>query len=97
VFWISVGYELFHVFVQLLVYVDLFNWDNVKLNVCYHLQFNQFNIYTGPFDDTYLTHDVTILMTGLVLVFTQRDGVLNITIYEGFKYVHVMIPVLFHL
>jgi hypothetical protein len=36
-------------------------------------------------------------LTGLVLVFTQRDGVLNITIYEGIKYVHVMIPVLFHL
>jgi hypothetical protein len=97
VIWKSVGYEKLHVFVQLIEYDEQFNWDKVKLKDCYHHQFNQFSIYTGPIEDTYLTHDVTILMTGLELDFTQRDGVLNITIYEGIKDDHVKIPELFHL
>jgi hypothetical protein len=53
---------------------------------------SQLSTYTGPIKDTWLPHDGKVLMTKMELDFTQRDGVLNITISEGVKDDHTGRP-----
>jgi hypothetical protein len=81
--WKSENYKELHVFVQLIEYDKTFSWDKIKLKDYYQRCTNQLSTYTDPIRDTWLIFDGTVLMTELELDFTQRDGVLNITISEG--------------
>jgi hypothetical protein len=90
--WKSEGYENFHVSVQLIKHDEILLWHTTKIGMYYQRYTNQFSTYTGPTKDTWSLDDGTVLMTRLELDFTQRDGVLSITISEGVKDNHTKIP-----
>jgi hypothetical protein len=81
--WKSEGYRKFCVFVYLVKYDDWCFWNKIKTEEYYQRYTSRLNTYTGPIEETWLLDDDTVLMTGLELDFTQRDGVLNIVISEG--------------
>jgi hypothetical protein len=83
--WKSEGYKKFFVFVHLMEYDKWFDWDRINLKECYQRYASQFCTYTNPIKNTWLIYNDTALMTELELDFTQRDGVLNITISEGIR------------
>jgi hypothetical protein len=90
--WKSEGYKNFCVFVHLIECNKWPYWDEIRLEEYYQRYADQLSTYTGPIKDTWLIHDGTVLMTELDLDFTQRDGVLNITISEGSKDEHAKRP-----
>jgi hypothetical protein len=81
--WKSEGYEKFSVFVHLIEDDKQFYWRKATLGEYYQRYASQLCTYTGPIKNTWLIPDGTVLVTELELDFTQRDGVLNITISEG--------------
>jgi hypothetical protein len=83
--WKSEGYKKFRVFLKLIECDRTFYWNNSKLERYYRKYRSQLGTYTDPIKDTWLIYNGTVLMTELELNFTQRDGVLNITISEGVK------------
>jgi hypothetical protein len=83
VIWKSEGCKRFRVLVHLIEYDEPIKWKEIKLEEYYQRRASQLSAYNGPIKDTWLMHDGTVLMTRLELNFTQRDGVLNITISEG--------------
>jgi hypothetical protein len=91
--WKSEGYKKLRIFVQLVRCYKFLHWDKIKLEEYYQRYVNQFSPYTGPIKDTWLTDDGAVLMTKLELDFTQRDGVLNITISEGIGNDHTRRPI----
>jgi hypothetical protein len=90
--WKSEGYKKFYVFMHILECNNWVKWDEIKLDEYCQRYARQLCTYTGPIEDTLLTPDGTILITRLELDFTQRDGVLNITISEGVKDDHTRRP-----
>jgi hypothetical protein len=90
--WESEGYKKFRAFVHLIECDKWFYWSGVLLEEYYQKCVNQFSTYTGPIEDTWLIPDGTVLMTILELDFTQRDGVLSITISEGTSDDHTKRP-----
>jgi hypothetical protein len=92
VVWKSEGYRNFRAFVRLIEYDEKFCWNIDRLKECYQRYTSQLSTYAGPVRDTWLVHGVTVLITGLELDFTQRDGVLNITISEGSENEHARRP-----
>jgi hypothetical protein len=89
--WKSEGYKKFRLFLQLIDCDQTFSWKKIYQYEYYQRYTNQCNTYTGPIKDTWLIHDGTVLMTRLELDFTQRDGVLNVTISEGIRDHHTKI------
>jgi hypothetical protein len=81
--WKSESYKKFRVFVHLIEYDKAFYWDKLNPKEYYQRYANQFSTYTGPIKDTWLMPDGTVLATELELDFTQKDGVLSVTISEG--------------
>jgi hypothetical protein len=90
--WKSEGYKKFHLFIHLTEYNESMRWNEVMLKECYYNHINRLNIYTDPIKDTWLIPDDTVLVTELELDFTQRDGVLNITISKGVEDEHTRRP-----
>jgi hypothetical protein len=90
--WKSEGYKKFCVFLHLIECNKGPYWDLVKLEEYYQRYVSQLRIYTDPIEDTWLIYDGTVLMVRLDLDFTQRDGVLNMTISEGLKDDHTKRP-----
>jgi hypothetical protein len=91
--WRSEGYKVLRARVQFLECDKTFPWDVIDQEEYYQKYTNQLSTYTVPIKDTWLMHDGTVLMTRLELDFSQRDGVLNITISEGAKDEHTKRPV----
>jgi hypothetical protein len=83
--WKSEGYEKFRVFVHLIECEKQSYWGKATQEEYYQRYTNQLCTYTDPIKDTWLIYDDAVLMAGLELDFTQRDGVLNITISEGVR------------
>jgi hypothetical protein len=83
--WKSESYKKFRVFVHLIEYNKTFYWDKLSSEEYYQRYASQLNTYTGPIENTWLIPDGIVLRTRLELDFTQRDGVLNITISEGIE------------
>jgi hypothetical protein len=81
--WKSECYKKFCVFIHLVEYNEMTSWYQFTSEEYYQRYTNQLNTYTSPIKDIWLMHDGTVLKTELDLDFTQRDGVLNITISEG--------------
>jgi hypothetical protein len=92
IIWKYEGYKDFHVFVQLIEFDRGFGWDKIKLEEYYQGYANQLCIYTGPIKNTWLLHDGTVFMTELELDFTQRNGVLSLSISEGVRDDHTKGP-----
>jgi hypothetical protein len=90
--WKSEGYKKFRVFVHLIEYDKAFYWDKLSYKEYYQGYTNHLSTYTGPIKDTWLIPDGTVLATELELDFTQRDGVLNVTISEGIGDEHTRRP-----
>jgi hypothetical protein len=90
--WKFEGYKELSVLVQLLECDKTFRWSKFSSREYYRKYVNQLCTYTDPIKDIWLTRDGTVFMTRLELDFTQRDGMLNITISEGIKEDHVKIP-----
>jgi hypothetical protein len=90
--WKYEGYKDVCVFVQLIKCYKAFHWGEIQLEEYYQRCANQLYTYTGPIKDTWLINYDTVLMTGLELDFTQRDGALNITISEGVRDEYTKIP-----
>jgi hypothetical protein len=86
--WKSEGYKNFCVFVQLIEYNKWSYGGVIKAREYYQGCANQLCTYTSPIKDTWFIPDGTVLMTELELDFTQRDGVLNMTISEGIRDEH---------
>jgi hypothetical protein len=82
--WKTEGYKKFRVLVQLIEY-DKIPWLKFGSEGHYRRYVSQLCTYTSPIEDTWLMPDGTVLTTRLELDFTQRDGVLNMTISEGVK------------
>jgi hypothetical protein len=91
--WKSEGYGKFCVHVHLIDYSGYTNWSTAQLKGYYQRYAHQLRAYTGPLEDTWLTRNDTVFMTRLELNFTQRDGVLNITVSEGVENEHTRKPV----
>jgi hypothetical protein len=92
VVWKSEGYKKFSVLVQLIDCDKTFSWRKIDQEEYYQRYVSQLSTYTGPIKDTWLTRGGTVLMTILELDFTQRDGVLSLTISEGIKDDHTKMP-----
>jgi hypothetical protein len=90
--WKSESYKELLVFVHLIEYEGWCGWGKNKLEEYCQRYASQLCAYTAPVKDTWLMPDGTVLMTELELDFTQRDGVLNITISEGIKNEHTRMP-----
>jgi hypothetical protein len=90
--WKSQGCKELYVGVHLIEYGIQINWCKIRLEEYYQRYTSQLKTYTGPIEDTWLIHDNTVLMTRLEFDFTQRDGVLNITISKGAKNEHTKRP-----
>jgi hypothetical protein len=91
--WKFEGYKNFYVFLQLIEYEKQNKWNEIKLEDYYQRYVSQLSTYTDPIENTWLTRCGKVLMTRLELDFTERDGVLNITISEGAKDDHTKMPV----
>jgi hypothetical protein len=81
--WKSEGYKKFHVVAHLVEYDDWYNWGQNELEEYCRRYASRLYTYTGPIENTWSMPDGTALMIELELNFTQRDGVLNITVSEG--------------
>jgi hypothetical protein len=81
--WRSEGYKKLRVFVHLIEHDKQLYWRKTSQEEYYQRYASQLCTYTDPIKDTWLIPDGKVLTTGLELDFTQRDGVLNITISEG--------------
>jgi hypothetical protein len=81
--WESEGYKKFRVLVQLIECNKQPYWSKFKPEEYYQRYASQLYTYTGPIKDAWLISDGAVIMTRLELDFTQRDGVLNITISES--------------
>jgi hypothetical protein len=92
VIWKSEGYKNFRMLLQLIKYGKKIYWDETMLEEYYQRYANQLSTYTGPIKDTWSISDGTVLMAKLELDFTQRDGVLNLTISEGIRDEHTRRP-----
>jgi hypothetical protein len=90
--WESEGYKKFRVFVRLVECNKWPLWGSAELEEHFQRYTNQLCTYTGPIKDTWSIYDGIILMTRLELDFTQRDGVLIITVSEGVSDDHTKIP-----
>jgi hypothetical protein len=88
----SEGYKKFRVFIQMIDCDKTFSWRRIDQDEYYQKYTNLLCTYTDPIKDTWLLSDGTVLMTRLELEFTQRDGVLSLTISEGIKDEHTKIP-----
>jgi hypothetical protein len=95
--WKSGSYKNFCVFMHLVECNEWSSWYEATPEEYYQRYANQLLIYTGPIKDTWLIPNGTILMTELELDFTQRDGVLNITISKGAENTHTKRPELIDL
>jgi hypothetical protein len=80
--WKSEGYKKLRVFSNLIECEEWSYWGTAELQEYYQRCAGQLCRYTGPIKDTWLIPDGAVLMTGLELDFTQRDGVLSVTISE---------------
>jgi hypothetical protein len=94
--WKSEGYKKFRVFLHMIEYDELIEWNETELEEYYHHYVNQLSTYTDPIKDIWWIRGGIVLMTNLELDFTQRDGVLNITISEGVKDGNAKIPERFY-
>jgi hypothetical protein len=83
--WKSEGYKSLRVFVHLVECDKYTHWEKIALEEYYQRYVNQLCTYTGPVRNTWLIDDGTVLMTELELDFTQRAGVLSVTISEGIR------------
>jgi hypothetical protein len=83
--WKSESYKEFHVLVHLIESGTKIDWYAFGLKTYYQTYANQLSTYTDPVIEAWLTRNGTVFMTGLELDFTQRDGVLDITVSEGGK------------
>jgi hypothetical protein len=83
--WKSEGYKKFRIFAHLIEYDGYIDWYTIRLREYYQRYTNQLCTYTGPIKNTWLLDNGTMMMTELELDFTQRDGVLNVTISEGIR------------
>jgi hypothetical protein len=90
--WKSEGYKELRARVHLIVCDKQIKWNGYRLREYYQRCVSQLCTYTGPIEDTWLLHGGTVLMIGLELYFTQRDGVLSVTISDGVKDNHTKIP-----
>jgi hypothetical protein len=90
--WRSEGYKKLRACVHLIEYDKQITWNFYKLREYCQRYHSRLNTYAGPIKDTWLIHDGTVLMTRLELDFTQRDGILNITISEGVRNEHTKRP-----
>jgi hypothetical protein len=95
--WKSEGYKKLRAFAHLIEYDKASCWDNLSQEEYYQRFTSQLRIYTGPIKDTWLMPDGTVLLTELGLDFTQRDGVLNVTISEGIEDENTKRPEWIHL
>jgi hypothetical protein len=89
--WKSEGYKKIRMFMHLIEYDKMIDWNRLKLEEYYQRYANQLSTYSGPIKDTRVMRDGTVLTTRLELDFTQRDGVLDITVSEGIKDNHTKI------
>jgi hypothetical protein len=78
---------------HLIEYDEHDRWNEIKLEEYYQRYANQLCTYIGSIKDTWLIDDSTVLLTELDLDFTQRNGVLNITISEGVEDDHTKRPI----
>jgi hypothetical protein len=90
--WKSEGYKKFQVFVHLIEYDKAFYWDKLSYEKYYRKYASQLRVYDDPIKDTWLMPNGTVLATELELDFTQRDGVLNVTVSEGIRDEHTKRP-----
>jgi hypothetical protein len=90
--WKSEGYKKFRVLVHFIECNVRPYWFNFKPEEYYQRYAGQFSTYAGFIEDTWLTSDGVVIMIRLELDFTQRDGVLNITISESVKDEHTKRP-----
>jgi hypothetical protein len=90
--WKLQGYKELCTGVYLIACDKKMEWNRNKLEECYQRHANQLSTYAGPIKDTWLLEDGAVVMIGLELDFTQRDGVLNINITEGVKDEHTKKP-----
>jgi hypothetical protein len=90
--WKSEGYKKFYVLVQLIECNFQPFWFKIKPEEYYQRYASQLCTYTDPIKDTWLLPDGAIIMTRLELDFTQRDGVLDITISERSEGEHIRRP-----
>jgi hypothetical protein len=81
--WKSEGYKKLYVLMRLIECNLWPRWFKFKPEEYYQRYVSQLSTYTDPIKDTWLLPDGAIVMTRLELDFTQRDGVLNITISES--------------
>jgi hypothetical protein len=91
--WKSEGYKEICVFVHLIEYEVWYGWTKSTLEEYCQRYASQLCAYTGPIKDAWLMPNGAVLMTELELDFTQRDGVLNITISEVEKYHNTRTPI----
>jgi hypothetical protein len=92
VVWKSEGYKKLRTFVHLIEFNKWPRWSGAKMEEYYQRYVNQLNTYIDPIKDTWLMPDSIVLMTRLELDFTQRDGILNVTISEGMSDEHTRRP-----
>jgi hypothetical protein len=91
--WKFEGYKKFCAFVHLVECEDLLFWTKAKREEYYQRYTGQLYMYTDTIKDIWLIHDGTVLKTELTLDFTQRDGVLNVTISEGVRDGRLLRPI----
>jgi hypothetical protein len=91
--WKFEDYKNFCALIRLIAYDKQIKWNMIKFKEYYRRCVKRLHTYTNPIKDAWLVHDDTVLETVLELDFTQRDGVLNITISEGFEDGHIRMPV----
>jgi hypothetical protein len=73
------------------------HWRNeIHTDKHYRRYASQLSTYTGPIEETWLTHDNIVFMTRLELDFAQRDVVLNITVSKGVEDTHARRPIWFY-
>jgi hypothetical protein len=90
--WKSEGYKKFRVFVHLIEYDKRSYLHKITSEEYYQRYASQLCTYTDPIKDMWFIYDGTVLMTRLELDFTQRDGVLGVTISEGVEDAHTKRP-----
>jgi hypothetical protein len=94
--WKSDGYNELRACVRLIECDKHIKWNGYKLREYCQRYYSQFSTYTGFIEDTWMINDGAVLTTRLKLDFTQRnwrDGVLDITILEGLRNMHIGGPV----
>jgi hypothetical protein len=80
VIWKSEGYKQLKVFTHLVEYEKWCSWSANELEEYYQRYASQLCVYTTPIKQKWLLDNGTVLMIELEVNFTQRDGVLNVTL-----------------